>query len=236
MTRSFQVRCLTGATTKIVCSRPNAQISRSKCEFKCTSSGIGSSTTGGSACHYLIPKSLRGGCVFQGLITVFRTSSRSRISTMSTFVTTSTQYPRRYPGLDGFSACIVYKEADEYVRETQLFSPSNQFRWNIHRSTLQRPEVCNPQRTYALSVDSGDILGIFILIYFRLPLNLFIQTYDYICSLHVEWTFLLRSRLTKVKALYIIARYVPFFIVAADLVYMNFSRNEDRNTYINRLL
>ncbi|KAG2050520.1 hypothetical protein BDR06DRAFT_640500 [Suillus hirtellus] len=53
-------------------------------------------------------------------------------------------------------------------------------------------------------------------------------TYDYICSLHEEWTFLLRSRLTKVKVLYIITRYVPFFIVAADL-YMNFSGNEDRD-------
>ncbi|KAG1788952.1 uncharacterized protein HD556DRAFT_1311701 [Suillus plorans] len=72
----------------------------------------------------------------------------------------------------------------------------------------------------ALSVDSGDILGKFILIYFRLPLNLFIQTYDYICSLHEEWTFLLRSRLTKVKVLYIITRYVLFFIVAADLYTM----------------
>ncbi|KAG1850049.1 hypothetical protein C8R48DRAFT_676848 [Suillus tomentosus] len=81
---------------------------------------------------------------------------------------------------------------------------------------------------YALSADSGDILGQFILIYFRLQLNLFIQTYDYICSLHEEWTFLLRSRLTKVKVLYIITRYVPFFIVAADL-YMNFSGNEDRD-------
>ncbi|KAG1895792.1 uncharacterized protein F5891DRAFT_649647 [Suillus fuscotomentosus] len=53
-------------------------------------------------------------------------------------------------------------------------------------------------------------------------------TYDYICSLHEEWTFLLRSRLTKVKVLYIVTRYVPFFIVAADL-YMNFSGNEDRD-------
>ncbi|KAG1850048.1 hypothetical protein C8R48DRAFT_381741 [Suillus tomentosus] len=42
-------------------------------------------------------------------------------------------------------------------------------------------------------------------------------TYDYICSLHDEWTFLLRSRWTKVKCLYVTARYVPFFLIAADI-------------------
>lgn len=41
-------------------------------------------------------------------------------------------------------------------------------------------------------------------------------TYDYICSLHDEWTFLLRSRWSRVKCLYIIARYIPFFLIAAD--------------------
>ncbi|KAG2099288.1 uncharacterized protein F5147DRAFT_839465 [Suillus discolor] len=53
-----------------------------------------------------------------------------------------------------------------------------------------------------------------------------IWTYDYISSLQEEWTFLLRSRWTKVKALYIIARYVPFSLVAADL-YMIFAPNKD---------
>lgn len=38
--------------------------------------------------------------------------------------------------------------------------------------------------------------------------------YDYICSLHDEWTFLLQSRWTKVKSLYVTARYVPFFLIA----------------------
>ncbi|KAG1890409.1 hypothetical protein F4604DRAFT_664441 [Suillus subluteus] len=42
-------------------------------------------------------------------------------------------------------------------------------------------------------------------------------TYDYICSLHEEWTYLLRSRWTKVKALYITARYVPFLIATMNL-------------------
>ncbi|KAG1728318.1 hypothetical protein EDB19DRAFT_162161 [Suillus lakei] len=42
-------------------------------------------------------------------------------------------------------------------------------------------------------------------------------TYDYACSLHEEWTFLLRSRWTKIKGLYIIARYVPFFLITAYL-------------------
>ncbi|KAG1809169.1 uncharacterized protein BJ212DRAFT_619882 [Suillus subaureus] len=38
-------------------------------------------------------------------------------------------------------------------------------------------------------------------------------TYDFVCSLHEELTFLLRSRWTKVKGLYIIARYVPFVLI-----------------------
>ncbi|KAG2078743.1 hypothetical protein BDR04DRAFT_331892 [Suillus decipiens] len=53
-------------------------------------------------------------------------------------------------------------------------------------------------------------------------------TYDYICSLDEEWTFLLRSRWTKIKALYIIARYVPLFIIATDL-YMYFARSDNRD-------
>ncbi|KAG1809151.1 uncharacterized protein BJ212DRAFT_619312 [Suillus subaureus] len=42
-------------------------------------------------------------------------------------------------------------------------------------------------------------------------------TYDYLCSLHDEWTFLLRSRWTKVKCLYITARYIPFFLITSDI-------------------
>ncbi|KAG1728329.1 hypothetical protein EDB19DRAFT_163784 [Suillus lakei] len=53
-------------------------------------------------------------------------------------------------------------------------------------------------------------------------------TYDCVCSLHDEWTFLLRSRWTKVKGLYIIARYIPFFIIIVDL-YLNFGPNEIPN-------
>ncbi|KAG2341870.1 hypothetical protein BDR05DRAFT_964948 [Suillus weaverae] len=51
-------------------------------------------------------------------------------------------------------------------------------------------------------------------------------TYDYVCSLHEEWKFLLQSRWSKVKALYIIARYVPFVLITAD-VYLNFTPNEN---------
>lgn len=50
--------------------------------------------------------------------------------------------------------------------------------------------------------------------------------YDYICSFHEEWKFLYRSRWTKVKALYIIARYVPFLFVITDL-FLNFSPYEN---------
>ncbi|KAG2040877.1 hypothetical protein BDR03DRAFT_69453 [Suillus americanus] len=41
--------------------------------------------------------------------------------------------------------------------------------------------------------------------------------YNYVSLLHKEWILLLRSRWTKVKALYIIAQYVPFFFIATDL-------------------
>ncbi|KAG2032392.1 hypothetical protein BDR03DRAFT_1002648 [Suillus americanus] len=42
-------------------------------------------------------------------------------------------------------------------------------------------------------------------------------TYDFVCSPHEECTFLLRSRWTKVKGFYIIARYVLFVLIIVDL-------------------
>ncbi|KAG1895810.1 uncharacterized protein F5891DRAFT_1175476 [Suillus fuscotomentosus] len=59
-----------------------------------------------------------------------------------------------------------------------------------------------------------------------MPDHQYTLTYDYISSFHEEWTFLLQLRWTKVKALYIIARYVPFSLVTADL-YMIFAPNKD---------
>ncbi|KAG1719097.1 hypothetical protein EDB19DRAFT_747520 [Suillus lakei] len=53
-------------------------------------------------------------------------------------------------------------------------------------------------------------------------------TYDYACSFHEEWTFLLRSRWTKVKCLYIITRYVPFLLLVTEL-YVCFIPNENPN-------
>ncbi|OAX36723.1 hypothetical protein K503DRAFT_281064 [Rhizopogon vinicolor AM-OR11-026] len=53
-------------------------------------------------------------------------------------------------------------------------------------------------------------------------------TYDYVCSLNEEWTFLLRSRWTKVKSLYIITRYVPFIFFIGHL-YLNFIPNNNPN-------
>ncbi|KAG2143406.1 uncharacterized protein EDB93DRAFT_1155994 [Suillus bovinus] len=50
--------------------------------------------------------------------------------------------------------------------------------------------------------------------------------YDYVCSLNEEWTFLCRSRWTKVKVLYIIARYVPFLFVITN-IFLNFDPNEN---------
>ncbi|KAG1844410.1 hypothetical protein C8R48DRAFT_458752 [Suillus tomentosus] len=51
-------------------------------------------------------------------------------------------------------------------------------------------------------------------------------TYDYACSLHEEWTFLLRSHWTKMKGLYIATRYLPFIMLATDL-YRSFTLNEN---------
>ncbi|KAG2123066.1 hypothetical protein DEU56DRAFT_64879 [Suillus clintonianus] len=53
-------------------------------------------------------------------------------------------------------------------------------------------------------------------------------TYDYVCSLGDEWTFLYRSRWTKVKVLYILTRFVPFFLLIGHL-YLNFSSDEEHN-------
>ncbi|KAG1899655.1 uncharacterized protein F5891DRAFT_1278725 [Suillus fuscotomentosus] len=41
--------------------------------------------------------------------------------------------------------------------------------------------------------------------------------YEYVCSLQQEWTFLHRSRWTKVKGLYILTRYVPFLLLTTNL-------------------
>ncbi|KAG2366887.1 hypothetical protein BDR07DRAFT_1394772 [Suillus spraguei] len=49
--------------------------------------------------------------------------------------------------------------------------------------------------------------------------------YDYICSLHEEWTYLLRSDWSMLKGLYIIIRYLPFSLLAIILC-MSFDPNE----------
>ncbi|KAG1794641.1 uncharacterized protein HD556DRAFT_1474933 [Suillus plorans] len=50
--------------------------------------------------------------------------------------------------------------------------------------------------------------------------------YDYVYSLDEEWTFLLRSRWTKVKGLYIVTRYLPFIVLAMELC-LRFTPNEN---------
>jgi hypothetical protein len=52
--------------------------------------------------------------------------------------------------------------------------------------------------------------------------------YDYVCLLHQELTFLIQSRWTKVKGLYILTRYVPFLLFIAHL-YLNFIPDDDPN-------
>ncbi|KAG2122376.1 hypothetical protein BD769DRAFT_970760 [Suillus cothurnatus] len=49
-----------------------------------------------------------------------------------------------------------------------------------------------------------------------------IWIYDYTCSFHEEWTFLLRSHRSKVKGLYIVTRYLPFIILTTSL-YLRFT-------------
>ncbi|KAG2127017.1 hypothetical protein BD769DRAFT_1460724 [Suillus cothurnatus] len=48
--------------------------------------------------------------------------------------------------------------------------------------------------------------------------------YDYACSLEEEWTFLLQSRWTKVKGLYIATRFFLFLLLIGHL-YVNFIPN-----------
>ncbi|KAG1771860.1 hypothetical protein EV702DRAFT_632717 [Suillus placidus] len=51
-------------------------------------------------------------------------------------------------------------------------------------------------------------------------------TYDYACSLHEEWSFLLRSHWNKVKGLYIVTRCLPFILLTTNL-YLSFTPNQD---------
>ncbi|KAJ8588238.1 hypothetical protein M405DRAFT_264595 [Rhizopogon salebrosus TDB-379] len=46
-------------------------------------------------------------------------------------------------------------------------------------------------------------------------------TYDYTCSFNEEWTFLVESRWTAAKVLYIVTRYIPFILLIGHL-YINF--------------
>ncbi|KAG1771872.1 hypothetical protein EV702DRAFT_633372 [Suillus placidus] len=61
-------------------------------------------------------------------------------------------------------------------------------------------------------------------------------TYDYACSLHQELTFLIQSRWTKVKGLYILTRYMPFLLFVGHL-YLNFipDDNPDKCQMINNI-
>ncbi|KAG2068171.1 hypothetical protein BDR04DRAFT_1158149 [Suillus decipiens] len=51
-----------------------------------------------------------------------------------------------------------------------------------------------------------------------------VWAYDYACSLHEEWTFLLRSEWSGVKCLYIVTRYLPFILLATN-IYQYFAPN-----------
>ncbi|OAX38985.1 hypothetical protein K503DRAFT_119287 [Rhizopogon vinicolor AM-OR11-026] len=60
--------------------------------------------------------------------------------------------------------------------------------------------------------------------------------YDYACSFHEESIFLLGCRWSRVKALYILTRYMPFLLFAVHL-YTNFIPDEtpDRCQFVNNI-
>ncbi|KAG2118395.1 hypothetical protein DEU56DRAFT_143539 [Suillus clintonianus] len=75
-------------------------------------------------------------------------------------------------------------------------------------------------------VAAARSLQVFAYIYLSITT---LWTYDYACSLHEEWTFLLVSHWTKVKYLYVVTRYVPFLLLATNL-YLSFTPNETPGT------
>ncbi|KAG2054164.1 hypothetical protein BDR06DRAFT_1051169 [Suillus hirtellus] len=56
-----------------------------------------------------------------------------------------------------------------------------------------------------------------------------IQIYDNACSFHDELTFLLQSRWTKVKGLYVIARYLPFLVLVTYQYRVGLNPNDPNN-------
>ncbi|KAG1789694.1 uncharacterized protein HD556DRAFT_1395743 [Suillus plorans] len=55
-------------------------------------------------------------------------------------------------------------------------------------------------------------------------------TYDYVCSIHEEWTYLLQSHWGRMKGMYIVTRYLPFILLATDL-YRAFRSSTHRADY-----
>ncbi|KAJ8593547.1 hypothetical protein M405DRAFT_930760 [Rhizopogon salebrosus TDB-379] len=63
-----------------------------------------------------------------------------------------------------------------------------------------------------------------------------VWAYDYTCSFNEEWTFLLESRWTMVKGLYIVTRYIQFLFFIGHL-YMNFiNETPDKCHMMNTIL
>ncbi|KAG2102310.1 hypothetical protein BD769DRAFT_179156 [Suillus cothurnatus] len=79
--------------------------------------------------------------------------------------------------------------------------------------------------SYYSANDVTTAKGLQFLMYTSLSMATF-WIYDYVCSLHEELAFLLRSRWTIIKALYIITRYAPFLLLITDL-YLYFTQNEN---------
>ncbi|KAG2132935.1 uncharacterized protein EDB93DRAFT_892696 [Suillus bovinus] len=77
------------------------------------------------------------------------------------------------------------------------------------------------------AVDIAAVMRLQQLTYLYMSITMF-WIYEYACSFDEEWEFLRRSRWTKVKALYIITRYLPFCLIALYLC-LNLIPSENPN-------
>ncbi|KAG2057467.1 hypothetical protein BDR06DRAFT_180313 [Suillus hirtellus] len=89
------------------------------------------------------------------------------------------------------------------------------------------PGFCRDKKMEYSAVDISAATSLQRLTYIYISMTTF-WAYDYACALHEECKFLRRSRWTKVKALYIMTRHLPFFLIVMHL-YLNFAAIEDPN-------
>ncbi|KAG2354812.1 hypothetical protein BDR07DRAFT_1464868 [Suillus spraguei] len=82
-----------------------------------------------------------------------------------------------------------------------------------------------------ISESSGDTVAAMNSLQFSIYVYISMATfwcYDYMCSLHEEWTYLLRSDWNKVKSLYIVTRYLPFSLLTI-ILWTSFNPNNTQD-------